>query len=308
VLTAFALTTWLLGPRALDVLAARYQDLSERSPLVQLDRVGVRAKPDWLQGPLLLAVSKDLAPALQDQIAILDEPAARDLQARLQLSPWVRGAVLAREFPDRFRVDLELRRPVLAVRTAGGEPLCLVDRDGTALPWFETDLPTVRLHREGGAPTLRFEPGRRVDEPRVVAAAAIAVEWRDELAPRVSGCPRLLEVDTTNLGESWMRGRGYPEVRVILARSDGHAVVFCYGRPVGSPLPRVAVQTKALVLSKILARAPGLAGLVAGDLRFKNRWADYLQPRAAGVPDPDGPWSALEADPAAPETPGANRR
>jgi hypothetical protein len=54
---------------------------------------------------------------------------------------------------------------------------------------------------------------------------------------------------------------------------------------------RVPTATKAQVLNQILQRHPKLAGLVAGDLRMSRRWADYLQPRAAGQRDPFGPWN-----------------
>ncbi|MCR9248204.1 MAG: hypothetical protein NXI31_24505 [bacterium] len=285
---------WLCGPRAADVLAARYRQATEQSPAVELDRVGFVTEPSWLQGSLLLAVSADLGPWLQNRIAILDEPAAKRLEAGLETSAWVRDVGLSRAFPDRFRLAIDLRRPVLAVHAGDGSLLGLVDATGVALPAVATDLPRVQLYRGGGSPRLRMTPGAAVREPRVLAAVSIAAEWRDTLAPLVPDCPRLLEVDTTNLGERWMRGRAYPEVRVTLARADGHPVIFGYGRPVESELPRVAVRTKATVLTRVLARHPGLAGLVAGDLRFINRWADYLQPRDPGVPDPDGPWSDLE--------------
>ena len=289
------LTVWLCGPRAVEVLAARYQQATEQSPRVDLDRVGFVREPEWLTGALMVAVARDLGAWLQDGIPILDEVRCRRLREDVEKSSWVRGVELERVFPDRFRLALDLRRPVLAVRDGDGAPLCLVDRDGIALHWVDTPLPAMRLHREGGSPSMRFAVGRVCEEPRVVAAAAIAVEWRDALAPLVPNCPTLLEIDTTNLDERWMRGRSYPEVRVMLRRDDGATVIFGYGRPVGSSLPRVAVASKALVLAKILGRHAGLQGLVAGDLRFKNRWADYLQPRAAGVPDPDGPWSQLES-------------
>lgn len=295
VVGAFALTIWLCGPRALDVLAARYQQATAQSPLVELDQVGFVHEPDWLHGPLLLAVMADIGPALQDSIAILDEPASLRLKAGLEASPWIRRVDLTRQFPDRFRLAVELRRPVVAVEAEDGELLGLVGADGRALaPVAGTDLPVVRLYREGGFTRIRMEPGAPVAEPRVLVAVGIALEWRDELAPLVPAAPRLLEIDTTNLGERWMRGRSYPEVRIKLARADGQPVIFGYGRPVDAELPRVSVATKATVLANILAKHPALVGLVAGDLRFVNRWADYLQPRGPGVPDPDGPWSNLE--------------
>jgi hypothetical protein len=294
VLGAFALTVWLCGPRAAAVLAARFERTAQNSPSVVLDHVGFVSRPDWMDSPLLLAMSADLGPWLQDEVPILDEVASARLRDGLQSVPWVREATIERVFPDQFRLRLELRRPVLAVMAGDGSKLFLVDKDGTALPWVDTPLPTMSLYREGGASSLKFEPGRPVNESRVRAAAAIAVEWRDEFAPLVANCPELLEVDATNLGERWMRGRTYPEIRVKLRRDDGAGVIFAYDRPVDSVLPRIPVRTKATVLGKVLAKFPGLHGLVAGDLRLVNRWADYLQPRGQGVPDPDGPWTDIE--------------
>ncbi|MBL8722858.1 MAG: hypothetical protein JNK49_02370 [Planctomycetes bacterium] len=295
VLSAFAATTILWGPRAAAVLAARFERAPQHSPLVALDRVGFLGQPDWLDQPLLLAVTRDLAPWLGDELPILDDAAGQRLVEGLRTVPWVRDANLLRVFPNRMRLQLELRRPVLGVRNAAGEPLCLVDRLGVALPWAETPLPAVWLHREGGGDQVAVTYGRPVAEPRVTAAAAIAVEWRDQIAPQVPNCPALLEVDTTNLGERWRRGRPYAEVRVKLQRQDGDGAVFAYDRPADSPWPRVPGATKAAVLRAILELHPGLAGLTGGDLRMIHRFRDYLQPGPAGAADPDGPWADLGA-------------
>ena len=140
---------------------------------------------------------------------------------------------------------------------------------------------------------MEVVPGQASDEPRVRVAVGIAKEWNEQLAPLVEQCPRLLEIDATNLGERWIRGPEYPEVRVHLKRDDDQPVVFGYGHPVDSPLDRVPVTRKAEVLRKILKEHAGLEELVAGDLRFSRRWSDYLQPRKPGVPDPNGPWKEL---------------
>lgn len=293
VLAAFAVTLWLCGPRAAAVLAARLQLSPNHGPTVDLDQVGFLAQPDWMDRELLLAVSTALSPLLQQDLAILDEVAGRQLRDDLAAVPWVREVGIDRRMPDRLRLQLELRRPVLAVRGADGEPLCLVDADAIVLPWVDTPLPVTFLHREGGPPGMANEPGRPAGDARVRTAAGIAVEWRDQVAPLVTGCPELVEIDATNLGERWLRGPSYPEIRVKLRRNDGGTVIFAYGRPVDSALPRVPVQTKAGVLANILARYPGLQGLVAGDLRLARRWADYLQPREHDVRDPHGPWSEL---------------
>lgn len=293
VLSAFFLTVWFAGPRAAEVLAAKFQSPVETSPPVALDRVGFVDRPEWLDGPLLLEVASALSPWLSDDVHILDEPTSRRLRDGLESVPWVERVRIARLFPNQFRLHVDLRRPVLAVHDENDTPLCLVDRHGVMLPFFAMQLPRVRLYRETGPPTIDVLPGRRSDEPRVRAAAEVACEWRDEVAPKVVDCPRLLVVDTTNLGENWAVGPEYPEVRVHLERDDGAEVVFAYGRPVKAALPRVPTTTKAAVLGKVLERHPALAGLVAGDLRFERRWADYLQPRPPGVPDPFGGWSEL---------------
>lgn len=293
VLLAFAVTVWWQGPRAAAVLAARVAAAAPAGPAVVLDRVGFGERPEWLDGPVLVAVARDLQPWLVSSVPIRDEEAARALRAGLRQVAWVADAHLERLFPDRFRVQVDLRRPVLRVRDGAGAGLCLCDRSGIALPWVDVDtLPEVWLYREGGPSRVECLPGQVVGDDRVVAAAAVAVEWRDELAPLVPSCPRLIEVDATNLGERWLVGPRYPEIRVKLLRNDGAAVVFSYDRPPGSALPRVPVATKAAVLRQILAAHPGLAGLVAGELRFQVRWQDWLQPRRPGVADPVGDFDA----------------
>lgn len=295
VLVAFTLTLWLFGPRAVDVLASRFEHVSRNSPLVELDRVGFVSRPEWMDAPLLLAVSTALAPWLFDEVPILDDGVLLRLRDGLQSVPWVRSATVERVFPDRLRLQVELRRPVLAVRDADGVPLCLVDREAIVLPFVDTPLPLTRLLREGGSPTMAVVAGRIAADPRVRAAAMIVAEWNAEVAPLVAECPTLLEVDATNLGERFARLPGLPEIRIVLRRGDGAGVGFAYDRPVDSPMVRVPAATKAAVLTSILGAHPRLDGLVAGDLRFRKRWADYLQPRANNVRDPFGPWHAAEA-------------
>jgi hypothetical protein len=268
------------GPSAYAVLAKRLDKHSQSSPLVDLDLVGFQKRPAWLGETLLLVISRDLQPWLNGRVPILDEVSARQLLAGLQSVPWVTETRLDRVFPDHFAVHFGLRQPVIAVRDGQGRPLCLCDRSGTVLPFVDgLELPVVVLRREGGADTLHSTFGEIANDDRALAAAAIAVEWRDQFAPLVPGGPKLIEIDTTNLGERWVRSPDYPEVRVHLQRDDGAAVIFGYDKPVGSVLPRVPVRAKAAVLRAILADFPGLHGLVSGDLRFEVRWRTWLQPR-----------------------------
>lgn len=277
---AFGLVAWFFGPRAWSILETRVAGAAKHSPLVDRDRVGFVVRPPWLEDALLVAVSRDLQPWLRGEAPILDDAAARELLAGLATVAWVEETRLERVFPDKFRVAFGLRRPVLAVRDETGKPLCLCDRHGTTLPWVDgTELPALVLRREGGSGSMQGRLGEKAPDDRVLAAAAIAVEWRDEIAPAVPDCPRLIEVDANNLGLRWAKAPEYPEIRVRLLRLDGAPVVFGYDHPLDSKWPRVPAATKARVLRSILQDFPGLAGLVAGDLRFELRWRSWLQPR-----------------------------
>jgi len=166
-----------------------------------------------------------------------------------------------------------------------------VDRDGIALPVLPgLNLPATVLRSEGGAEQLSFRHGEVVADERVLAAAAVAVEWRDEIAPLVPQCPDLVEVDANNLGERWISHPRYPELRVFLRRADGEAVRFGYDRGPDARRARVPSADKAYVLRAVLAKYPGLAGLTAGDLRFLVRWESWLQPRKGR--DPAEPWAS----------------
>lgn len=278
-LSALGLAVWLAGPRAYAVLAWRVEGVAEASgPRASIDRVGFHRAPEWTRGPLLLAVLADLEPRLRGEVGLLDEPAARDLAARVSASPWVRGVDLGRAFPDRLRARLRLRRPVLQVCwRQPGRVEALVDADGVCLPVVAgTDLPRTVLSGGSGGP---WPAGTVHPDPRVRAAAGVAAEWRDQLVPRVPAAPALVEVDAANLRYRLLGEGRWSEVRVGLRRGDGETVYLAYDHPPGSAAPRVPIATKARVLGAILAEHPGLGGLVAGDLRFANRWRDWLVPR-----------------------------
>jgi hypothetical protein len=283
-LAALISTLWFAGPRAWTVLAHRIDaaSTSGATATVALDRVGFRRWPAWLHDHLLVAVMSDLSPRLQGEIAILDEASARDLEQRLSESPWITRVGLRRVFPDRLALDVELRRPVLEVWLSPDGPAhVLVDEDGLCLPAVAgSDLPRIVLSGTGMMDPERLL-GTPYPHPQVLPAAKVAVEWRDEIHPRVPSAPSLLEVDAQNLGYRFVGDGRWSEVLVGVARADGGTVYLAYGHPPGSPAPRVPTETKARILSSMLKEFPGLAGIDRGDLRFANRWRDWLRPRPA---------------------------
>jgi hypothetical protein len=196
----------------------------------------------------------------------------------------VRAARLERVFPDRFRVRLGLRRPLCEVVVAGGRR-AVVDRDGIAMRPTEepTELPRIDLRHEVGALVARpVRFGEPFPDDRVLAAAAVAAEWRDVIRASCPGAPRLLEIDPHNLGWRFLAHPSYTQIVVLLERSDGGVASFQYGLSEAHGGP-VSAADRAEVLCKILAEFPGLAGIENGDLRLRNLWRQALRPRQRAV-------------------------
>lgn len=304
VLAALALTLWFAGPRALAVLRARVADASTReSAPIDLGRGRFVRVPAWAAGrdpasdALRLAIASDLVERLDGggritALRMLDDAGAGELAARLQQSPWVLAVRTEREFPDRLRVELDLREPVLLVQRAAadGTPLdeALVDARGICIPPVRgyparagSAGPTLPLTVLVGDPPPPVErravlAGAVHPDRRVPAAAAIAAEWKREFVALCPEAPPLLEVDASNLDYRYLAGRRWAEVRVGLQAADGELVWFDYGRPPDSPLPRVPIADKVAVLRAILAEHPGLTALSRGSLILRNTWRSEL--------------------------------
>ena len=322
----FVLVSVLAGPRALANISAQWSGQSlpavgqvaggkdsrvgresarpayTSSVEVDIGRVGFAMSPEWMHGDVALAVMESLGPALDGPLDLMDEAGAQALRARLQGNPWVRYVGLKRRYPDRFQLELELRRPELAVRSesaarsgeelstgseAGddGGVLAIVDRDGIVLPLHPADpaLPWTFLEQPNplarpGEPQSPIPSGAPFPDPRILAAAAVAAEVRREFRALCPDMPPLAAIDANNLDYRYVAGRGFSEVRIALRASVGRLVWLAWGHAPATDAPRVPVATKADVLRQILVERPGLTGLARGDLRFANRWRDWLIP------------------------------
>ena len=297
VLTAFVVVLWFFGPTAYQAMSAR---VGTSSTWVDLDRVALRDAPAWLRGnpPLIRSVLSELSPVLRGELRQDDEAGLARVAQDLQALSWVSAARLRPAHPDRFQLALELRRPVLEVVpvgvAAGRVDAVFVAADGVCV-WREpgsdaSGLPECRLFDgvvPGSLPV--YQLGQEHPDPRVLAAASTAVEWRDQIDTRLAEAPRLVEVDASNLNYRLVADPNYSEVCVILRRADGGAVSLAYGHPPQSPFPRVTSEDKAGVLAKILKRYPGLNGLDKGDLRFVNLWENWLRPRLPSRPQSTAP-------------------
>jgi len=282
VFLALVLTLWFAGPRSLAVLAASFDEPISRGPKVQLERVAVVMAPAWLRGEVLRNLLIDFEPRLRGEIPLLGEVQALELKARLEASPWVKSASLTRAYPDRFRVEFRVRRPLLSVRLEG-RTIALIDESGIALPPVVeiVDLARTTIHH-GGAALKRTQLvfGEAFPDPRVQAAARVALEWREQVAPGFADLPSLREVDASNLGGRYVADLNYSEVLIGVDAdgADDEMVFLHYGRA-SSDGGAVPVATKREVLAKILAEHPGLKGLRTADLRLRSLWRERLSYR-----------------------------
>ncbi len=284
-LVALAVTIWLAGPRAYEVLSKRIDDSAQKGPKVDLSRGRLVRLPAWLEdeSEIYLRVLLDLEPLLRGAVGIMDEAAAQALHAKFLASPWVKRARIERVFPDSFHVSFELRQPVLQL-VSGGVLRGLVDAHGVVLPAPSScSLPSFVLRI--GIPS-EFEgslaAGDTVSDPRIWLAIAVAEEWAHEVAPKVEGAPRLVEVDASNLGLKLVADPFLSEVTVGLETADGEVATMQFGRPRGEGRGQggdFEPSVKIDILGDILAEFPGLRGLVRGDLRLKYSWRDNLVER-----------------------------
>jgi hypothetical protein len=271
-------TLWFAGPRAWRIASARFAlDVQDRVA-VPLDRIGPVVAPPWVDGPMLRAVLEDLEPRLRGEVALMDEGGAQAARARIAASPFVREVRFERRFPDRFLVDLDLRRPEVEV-VSEGRRIAALDGSGVVLPVgpLPLGLPTVGVDGFVPAvPVAAFEVGRPVPDPRLAAAAAVAQEWRERVAPHVgAGVPRLAHVDPRNVGWNYVADAKTSRIIVGLERAMGGVAWFHYGLAEVDGGP-VGAEQRAGVLASVLAEHPGLHLVVRGDLRLKNLWRDYI--------------------------------
>lgn len=156
-------------------------------------RVQMTAAPDWISPPAAAALASSVAD-------IAPDATASSVASTILASSWVRS-VKVRRLRDEFKVDVEFRRPRLAV--AWGNQCCYVDQDGVAL---DPDGLTPQV----GANCLTFEGieargvpqrGKVVGEPAVVAAASLVEAIRELASP--------LELDRVHVARP--PGIGEPE-------------------------------------------------------------------------------------------------
>lgn len=151
------------------ILAAGWAAL--RSPLLAVDDVVVTGSSHV--GPDEVASVSGIEPG----VAMMDVSPARARRA-LEASPWVARATVAREWPNRVRIEVVDREPVAQV--ASGSRFALVDATGRVLQ--------VGIAREPGLPLLEGHHATRAGStiraaaPLLETAAGVPADYRGEIS------------------------------------------------------------------------------------------------------------------------------
>jgi len=226
-------------------------------------------RPSWLPEEVLGALRADLQ-RIEPISIFAKDFGSRMSRSLLSASPWI-DSVLAveRVFPNRARVELELRRPVISIDRGpyrfllDREAICLHREDRASPGLFRRPVLPVVGARPGTEPRL----GQRFEDPEVVAAIQVAEELKS-LDERQSGTlwrirPVALEVRRSIQGAVAAPGE------VHLRTANG--VLVEWGRAQESAqfgkndlLPSEKVEH----LERILEVFPGLVGLEEARLNF----------------------------------------
>ncbi|MBI4879163.1 MAG: hypothetical protein HY812_05820 [Planctomycetes bacterium] len=233
-------------------------------------RIVAETGPPWLPKPVVDIIRVDLGRSESVSIFAPDF-AVRMAGALGRVSPWIAGVCgVERLFPNRARVELVLRKPLVAIET--GATRYLVDETGFVVHAEPRDadssfaypiLPVNGL-------VLAHPPlvGRLAEDPEVISAAQVAAEI---LALREPGArliretaPVALEVRSSVQGAIVARGE------VHLRTASGALVEW--GRARRSKdfgMNDIPVETKIEHLRRILEIFPNLAGLEEARLNFE---------------------------------------
>ncbi|RME72349.1 MAG: hypothetical protein D6776_08905 [Planctomycetota bacterium] len=189
--------------------------------------------------------------------------------------PWVRTVRRVQlDFPSRLRFDLQVRRPVAALRH--GERTLLLDEDAMVLPaacYAPNDPAALRLPLLEGADLGR----RRLIEGRRIASAAI----RHGLAVAVALRARRFDAlwaHTVRIDVSNVDGRLDPRKPEIVVTAGRTRIEW--GRSPASDKLQIPVEQKLERLETVLHKDPGLRRLALVRLQF-----DWLETRPA-PPEP----------------------
>jgi hypothetical protein len=232
---------------------------------VRLDRVRVLERPSWVSDDELEELLEGAS--ISGSAGFYDPDLARRLRDAWGRTPLAASLPrVAREHPNRVRLSLSIRRPVVGVKDWEDEerPIVLLDREAVRWPGrfpervparFGARIPIIKAY------DLReFSPtppaGHAWRDERVLQGLAVALDLRRELGDDLARRLRIRVINVENVGKE---GPGVSEV--VLETEDGMKVEW--GRSSGSPRAErdPPVRTKIESLRRAFrepARLPGM--------------------------------------------------
>jgi len=225
---------------------------------VQLDRVTVLERPEWLADSDLEALRK--AAGLDGSRGYFDPELPEAVREAWGRSPLLAAAPrVSRIHPNRVRVSLTVRRPVAAVHDFGAaaRPLVLVDREGVRWPGRFHEVP----ERFGELPVITgLDPARRTPaagsnawgDSRVTHGVAVAVDLARNVPEDLAGRLDIRRIDVSGVG------RDEP-MRPEISLETGGGVVIEWGRSsISSHARRELPLARKIAHLAEACRSPGL--------------------------------------------------
>jgi cell division protein FtsQ len=212
---------------AIWAIVALYQ-----APIFTVDRVIVAGARHYTRSQILgIADLPDEATLLRLRVS--------DIERRLEADPWIRDAVLDRDFPDTVRISVVEREPG-AVVDAGGTALWVASSDGRWLGMRSAEDTGLVVVRD--VPSIAPRPGAAIAESEVTNAVRVVDGLSQSLRKKVRfvSAPSVEETALKTkggveifVGEATSMGEKDRIIREILARHDG--VVYINVRVVDRP-------------------------------------------------------------------------
>lgn len=225
---------------------------------IDLATLRVADRPEWA-GDALVSEFHTRGP-LTGKMSIFDPDLVKNVSEHYAANPWVsRVLSVEKEFPNKLRVKVEMRKPLMAVEQRGR--FVLVDRDRVRIPGEYAQLPKFNFSvpKVIGVKSAPPEAGKRWDDPGVDAGAGVAAALLDN---RIDRQIAIAALDVSRVG------KGGRESEIVILAEDNVAIEW--GRPATAGHGELPADEKILNLKGVLMSQPRLRGVVRVKVQFDD--------------------------------------
>ena len=226
---------------------------------VDLSSLRVADRPDWAGDALLSDLHA--GGALQGKVSIFDPGLTKKVSDYYLANPWVsRVIAVEKEFPNKLRVKVEMRKPLVAVESKG--LFILVDRDRVRLPGVYSQVPRVStpILKLLGVRSAAPDAGKKWNDASVDAGAGVADALLDQ---RIDRQLSIASIDVSRVG------KGGRESEIVIWAEENVAIEW--GRAESPSHPgELAVDEKILNLKGVLMSQPHLRGVARVKVQFDD--------------------------------------